>query len=269
MVTPALGLTDGRRAFGGDAANYDVARPPYPERVFEVLRERCGLGAGTRTFEVGPGTGLATRRLLEMGAAPLVAIEPDARLAEVLRERSVSEQLQIIEAPFEDAELAAGAFDLGCSATAFHWIVQRSGLAKVADALQPGGAWAMWWNVFGDPEQADPFHEATAELLAPLATNPAQRKGPKQSFALDAAARLEDMRSIGMFEDVACEMLRWTLELTPAQVRALYASYSHIGLLDLPERARILDALHDIAANEFGGRVERKMVTPIYTCRRT
>ena len=40
---------------------------------------RCGLAHGA-------GTGTATRRLLDLGANPLVAIEPDARLATFLRE---------------------------------------------------------------------------------------------------------------------------------------------------------------------------------------
>jgi SAM-dependent methyltransferase len=268
MAAPALGLIDGRRAFGGDAANYDEARPQYPDRVFEVLRERCGLGATTRTFEIGPGTGLATRRLLAMGAAPMVAIEPDARLAAVLRERSGSDQMQVIEAAFEDAELAAGSFDLGCSATAFHWVEQRSGLAKVAEALRPGGAWAMWWNVFGDPDQDDPFHDATADLLTPLGMTPSQTKSWKHPFALDTAARIGDLQSVGAFDEIACEMVRRILVLTPVQVRALYATYSHIAVLDVGARERLLDGLKDIAAGQFGGCVERRMVTPIYTCRR-
>ena len=251
-------LTDGRRAFGEDAANYDAARPPYPERVFEVLRERCGLSAGTRTFEIGPGTGLATRRLLAMGASPLVAIEPDIRLAAVLRERSASDQLQIIAAPFEDAELAAAVSTWAAprrrstgwsSVPDWRRSPARSGRAArgrcggtysvtrsrpILSTTRPPSCWRHWLQLRSVPN------------------------GPKLAFALDAASRLDDMRSVGMFEDVACEMLRWTLDLTPTQVRALYASYSHIGVLDLPERTRILDRLHDIAAAQFGGRVERQ-----------
>ena len=62
-----LARSFGRQAFGDDPANYDVARPDYPDWVFETLRERCGLGPGCATFEVGAGTGKATRPLLAAG----------------------------------------------------------------------------------------------------------------------------------------------------------------------------------------------------------
>jgi ribosomal protein S18 acetylase RimI-like enzyme/SAM-dependent methyltransferase len=265
---PALALSDGRSAFGAVSAIYDDARPRYPDGVFELLRDRCRLGPGTRAFEVGAGTGLATRPLLATGVNSLVAVEPDARLAAGLRDRTASDRLQIVVAPFEDADLAEGGFDLGCAATAFHWVEQRPALAKVARLLKSGGRWAMWWNVFGDPDLPDPFHDATRSLLAPLGSNPSHPNGPKQHFALDRAARLADLESVSSFEDVQFELLRWTLVFDPEQVRALYATFSHIAVLAEGERERILDGLHDMAATTFGGRIERHMLTPIYTCRR-
>ena len=265
---PALATIDGRRAFGHDAANYDEARPPYPDRVFEILGRRCGLGPGTRTFEVGPGTGLATRPMLAMGASPLVAIEPDARLAAVLRARSPEPALDVVVEPFEAVELASGTFDLGCSATAFHWLEQRSALLKVAASLRRGGWWAMWWNVFGDSERSDPFHEATKSLLAHLPRPPSQPLNWQHPFALDTRARLADLEATGAFEDIAFENLRWTLVLDAPKVRALYASYSHFGVLEPTERNRVLDQLEDVALRRFGNRIERNMCTAIYTCRR-
>ena len=67
----------GRQAFGRDPAGYDAARPAYRDWVFDFLRERCGLVPDAVTFEIGAGTGTATRQLLERGANPLVAVEPD------------------------------------------------------------------------------------------------------------------------------------------------------------------------------------------------
>ena len=57
--------SEGRHVFGPDAAGYHRARPGHPDRVYEVLVERCGLGPGAVVLEIGPGTGQATRRLLE------------------------------------------------------------------------------------------------------------------------------------------------------------------------------------------------------------
>ena len=58
----------GRAAFGADPGSYHATRPGYPDWVFETLCERCRLAPGTNTFEIGPGTGTATRRLLDLGA---------------------------------------------------------------------------------------------------------------------------------------------------------------------------------------------------------
>lgn len=60
----------GRQAFGADPAAYHAARPPYPDWVFESLCDKCGLAHGAATFEIGAGTGTATRRLLDLGANP-------------------------------------------------------------------------------------------------------------------------------------------------------------------------------------------------------
>ena len=59
---------EGRSVFGTVASIYAPGRPDYPERVFEILRDRCGLGPSRRVVDIGAGTGQATQRLLEAGA---------------------------------------------------------------------------------------------------------------------------------------------------------------------------------------------------------
>src|SRR5580693_5252784 len=76
-----------RRAFGKDPVTYDKTRPPYPPRVYQILRNRCGLKYGSRVFEIGPGSGRATRQLLRLGANPLTLVEPDERLANYLSQQ--------------------------------------------------------------------------------------------------------------------------------------------------------------------------------------
>jgi 16S rRNA A1518/A1519 N6-dimethyltransferase RsmA/KsgA/DIM1 with predicted DNA glycosylase/AP lyase activity len=88
-------LNDGRHLFGNDPKTYAEARPDYPDALYERLTTRCGLLPGTSVFEIGPGPGLATRRLLSLGASPLRAIEPDPRLATFLRETSETDSLEI------------------------------------------------------------------------------------------------------------------------------------------------------------------------------
>jgi trans-aconitate methyltransferase len=262
-----LARSFGRQAFGEDPANYDAARPDYPDWVFETLRERCGLGPGCATFEVGAGAGTATRALLAAGADPLVAIEPDPRLAAYLRAKTASPALQIVGATFEDAEPPRRDFDLGVAATSFHWVEPLAGLEKVAGWLRPSGWWAMVWNVFGDDDRPDPFHDATDALLREGPKSPSQNaKGTVNALSVN------DWKSAygrsGAFEDLAWRREAWELELDPEQVVALYSTYSNIAAYPPDERRQVLAELRRIAADEFDGRVVRNMITILYTARR-
>jgi SAM-dependent methyltransferase len=254
----------GRRAFGVDPAGYHAARPDYPEWVFDVLCERCSLARKSATFEIGAGTGKATRRLLELGAQPLVAVEPDDRLAGFLRETVRNEALTVVISTFEEAVLREASFDVGFSATAFHWLNEDLALAKVATLLRPGGWWAMVWNTFGDPHRPDPFHEATKTLLDG-ASSPANGVSDVP-FALDTEARLSALERTRAFDIVDHRAAAWSLVLDPDQTVALYATYSNINIR--PDRGAVLIELGRIARDEFQGRVTRNLITSLYTARR-
>jgi len=256
--------TFGREAFGRDPAGYDAARPLYPDWVFDFLRERCGLVPNIVSFEIGAGTGKATRRLLELGAKPLVAVEPDERLAAFLRETIPDAALTVVVAPFEEAVLQKASFDLGLSATAFHWLQEDFALARVAELLRPGGWWVMLWNVFGDSRRPDPFHEATQNLLGgPLGPSVGNGDVP---FALDAEARLTALERTDAFDNLEHRTSTWSLALDPDQTVALYATYSNVNIR--PDREEVLNELRRIARDEFRGCVTRNMITSLYVAQR-
>jgi SAM-dependent methyltransferase len=264
MRESSIHRTFGRQAFGLDPGGYHAARPSYPDWVFDVLRERCGLAPNAGTFEIGAGTGIATRRLLELGANPLIAVEPDDRLATFLRRTIPDKALTVLITTFEEAALPEASFDLGLSATAFHWLTEDLALTKVAKLLRPGGWWAMVWNVFGDSHRRDPFHEATKNLLrGPL--SPSEGNGDIP-FALDAGARLAALERTHAFDNVEHRTSAWSLVLDPDQTAALYATYSNINVR--PDRGAVLTELRRIARDEFQGRVTRNMVTSLYVARR-
>ena len=77
-------------------------------------------------------------------------------------------------------------------------------------------------------------------------------------------ARRQELSANG-FEDIEHEAVRWTLELDPTRARQLYATYSNISRLPDAQKTAILDEIERIAEVEFNGRIERQMVTPIYT----
>ena len=202
--------------------------------------------------------------MLDFGANPLLAIEPDSRLAAFLRRSIQDTALSVNASTFEDAAIERASFDLGVSATAFHWLNEDMALIKVAELLRPGGWWAMVWNVFGDNSRPDPFHEATKALLtAPSSPSAGSRDIP---FALDADARVAALERTGAFDAIEHQTSAWPLVLDPDQTVALYATFSNINIR--PDREAILAELGRIARDEFHGSVTRNMTTSLYTARR-
>jgi SAM-dependent methyltransferase len=260
---------EGRSLFGLDPQNYDAIRPPYPELIYEFLVSTGALRAGAATLEIGAGSGLATRRLLGYGVNPITLIEPDVRFASLLSQTAsqYKADVRIVTHPFEDAPLSHGHFDLVVAATSLHWVQPYVGLRKIADVLKPGGYAALWWHVFGDPSRRDPFHEATKDILQSLTSSPSDPPGAVP-YALDTPARLQDFADTGQFDKPAHMSHSWTLVLNTSQVGALYATFSNISRLPEPQRIRVLDQLTEVADREFGGRVERNMVSPVYVARR-
>ena len=257
---------EGRGLFGSDPRSYDAARPGHPERVYEVLVEECGLGPGTTVVEIGPGTGQATRRLLELGAGPLIAIEPDPSLAAFLAE-AFGRRIDVRIVALEDAELPAASVDLAVAASSFHWVEEEAALAKVFGALRPGGSWAMWWTLFGVPGKPDAFITATTPLLEGLHASPTSGEEGRLPHALDTEARFAALEAAG-FRELEHEVVPWSASWDTSGIRALYATFSPIARLEDDRRNEILDEVARIAEREFAGHVERTLLTSLYTARR-
>jgi hypothetical protein len=81
---------------------------------------------------------------------------------------------------------------------------------------------------------------------------------------LDRDARRSDFQAAGADRGFMVEEIHWTLVQSPGQVRALYATFASIARLPEVARETLLDRLASIAERQFGGSVERRMVTPVY-----
>jgi SAM-dependent methyltransferase len=253
-----------RMSFDVWADEYRTARPPYPDRVYDLLVE-CGLGPGCRVVEVGPGTGQATRELLARGASVL-AVEPGANLAAHLTADLGSARLQVIVSEIESVELAPEQFDLAVSATAFHWVNAEVAVPKLARALRPGGWLAVWWNVYGDPDRLTPFRAALDQLY--------RRRLPQEHRELTAipdamqvADRTAELARGGFQSPVRAELIRWEHQLTSAGARRLFGSFSNLNELPAEERSSFLDSIAAII-DELGGVVADPYVTAVYLAQR-
>lgn len=265
MEREVLGRDAGRLLFGQDPAGYDAARPGHAEEVYDILRQRCGLGPGSKVLEVGPGTGQATRRLLELGADPLVALEPDPGLAAFLR-TNLGERIEVRPTTLEAAELEDD-FDLATAASSFHWVDEDVGLARFRGALRPGGWLALSWTAFGDARRPDPFREAVDPLVRELPRSPSEATGGRPTFAHHGEARVAALERAG-FDAVEPRRIEWTHTWDAAGFRGLFGTFSPIRALAPDRRDALLDSIAEIAERDFGSRVTRPVVTALYTARK-
>lgn len=255
---------DARRLYGADAVGYEEGRPNYPERVFELLGERCGLRSGASVLEIGPGTGRVTRRLILSGARVL-ALEPDHALAEYLRNGG-ERDVEIRQETFEESQVSDACFDLIVAAMSFHWVDQTIGLPKLGRVVRPDGWVAVWWTLFGDPSRPDAFADATRHLIEDR--RQVAESGERVPFELDVDGWRDALTGGAGLVDVEAEIIPWTMRLDLPQLRALYSSMIAVRRRPARERERILDMLVSHAASEFNGLVERPFVTALYTGRR-
>lgn len=254
-------------AFDRSALDYERGRPNYPDEVFELLCERCGLGPGARVLEIGPGTGQATLRLLSLDAR-VTAVEPGRALATRLAERAGETDLEVLVSRFEDASLPDAAFDLVCSATAFHWVDPAVGLSRCGAALRDRGWLALWWTLFGDEERPDPFHEALREIFQAKAPQLiADDKAPFH-HVLDADSRSREIDATGLFGRVEHEVVKWEGRHDPAGIRSFFTTVSPFMALPDDLRAELLDDIERLATERFDGVVTRPYQTVVYTAPR-
>ena len=246
---------------------YRDARPGYPDEVFALLQHVCGLKPGAHVLEIGAGAGQATLPLLQLGAH-VTAVEPGPGLTQILTQRAVDLPLRVITATFEEVSVPHAAFDLVVSATAFHWIDPRIGLPKIADALRERGWLALWWNVFGDPGRPDPFNEALQPVLRRLAPNLLHEALVRLPDAAERTSPADYIEASALFTGLRRHIVAWEGQHNPAQLRALFSTFSPWLALPEEQRTETLDALERLAREEFGGVVVRPYQTYIYLAQR-
>ena len=137
---------DATSRFANRVDAYVRTRPGYPAGVVELLRARVGLGPGTVVADLGAGTGIFTRQLLESGAT-VHAVEPNGAMREaLLAALGTHPRLVTHGTPAEATGLPSASLDLITAAQAFHWFDRAAAAQEFRRTLRPGGAVALIWN---------------------------------------------------------------------------------------------------------------------------
>ena len=132
--------------FSSRVDNYVKYRPGYPPAIFGVLASECGFQPTAAVADIGSGTGIFSRLLLENGNR-VFGVEPNAEM------RAAAERLLADQPRFTSIDGTAEATTLPDHATpfitvaqAFHWFRPEETRREFARILQPSGWVVLIWN---------------------------------------------------------------------------------------------------------------------------
>lgn len=253
------------RSFDAGADAYEAHRPGYPAELVAAVVEAAGLTPGSRVLEIGSGTGKATASFAPLGCS-ILCLEPGKNLAAIAaRKLAGNPHVRILTSRLEDADLPASHFDLAMSAQAFHWVNADIGLAKIADALKPGGRLALFWNRY--PGMTGALAE---EIQQAYAAHGLEAR-PASAFDVKVETQTRQcegwIAKSGRFRDARILRFPWLQSYTTAQYLGLLGTYSDHAVLSPPLRERLLAAIGEVI-DRHGGTIDRPYLAVLHLARR-
>src|SRR5882724_5446254 len=132
--------------FSDRVDNYIRYRPGYPIEILDLLRERCGLTPQARIADIGFGTGIFTRMLLENGNT-VVGIEPNQEMREAgARLLTGFPEFRGSGGTAENTTLENQSVEFITAAQAAHWFDREPARREFLRILKPGGWVVLLWN---------------------------------------------------------------------------------------------------------------------------
>lgn len=272
------------RVFDGVATEYDRHRPTYPDELVDAACRRAGLSAGDRVLEIGCGTGQLTGSLLARGLR-VTAVEPGERMIELAGAKLAGRPAEFVHARLEDAALPPAGFRAAFSAAAFHWPDPDVSWRIVAEALVPGGTFALIQHLGVGEERSAGDQRALLGALQRVAPQlAAEWPEYREAGRLLAGARERDANlsevwawlcerdlarpyAAELFEAVEVTGVTSLLEHTAAQLNALLGTMSWWARLG-EEQRRALTAENEALELRLGRPIRSSVMVTVASARR-
>jgi SAM-dependent methyltransferase len=233
------GVTDRQEramSFGSIAENYNELRPQAPQDAVDWL-----VPAGCEVaVDVGAGTGLFTRTLLGK-VGQVIAVEPDARMREVLTARSAG--VRVVEGQGESIPLPEAAADAVFVSSAWHWMDPERAVPEIGRVLRDGGRFGLIWT------SRDRDVDWVRELDA-LRGRDTSEPGSGDRFRRRLDFVLPEPQ---IFHNIARETFDFSRAMTVENVVAMLGTYSRAIIASPDDRARALIHARAVLDERFPG----------------
>ncbi|MEU5434883.1 methyltransferase domain-containing protein [Streptomyces sp. NPDC020719] len=252
-----------RHIFGDDAEQYDAARPGYPSQLIQDVRDFAALDASESALEVGAGTGKATLALARPGL-PVTCVEPDFRMARVLRRHCAELPDVTVEVADFETWRPARRYGLLYCAQAWHWVDPAVRWARARAALRPGGAIALFWNhwALSCGHLVDRLTAAHARLGIEIPADTLLDPRPRPVHRGPQARQWRDMTA-NRFVDPDHRLYTRVHERSTSGILGLLASYGGYRALPADPREQIFDEVARIL-DEDGGHAQLRVTTSLF-----
>lgn len=149
--------------FSDRVDSYVHYRPSYPEAIFDLLANECGLQADWVVADVGSGTGILSRLFCDRGHQ-VFSVEPNQPMREAA-ERLLGDTPGFISisGTAEETTLPTDSVDLIAAAQAFHWFEPDATRREFTRILRARGWVVLIWN--DRRKSSTPFLRAYENLL--------------------------------------------------------------------------------------------------------
>jgi ubiquinone/menaquinone biosynthesis C-methylase UbiE len=273
------------KVFDEVAAEYDRARPTYPDELIDRACDLAGVRSGDPVLEIGCGSGQLTRSLLARGLH-VTALEPGARLLSLARQNVANEAaVEFVGARFEDAQLSRQSFGAVFSASAFHWIDPAVSWEKAARLLVPGGSLALIQYCGLQEERSRADQAALLSTLARIAPElaaewPAYRDLPallagaqrrrsniSESWAWIGSHDVARPEASSLFSDARIATVPSALEHTADELNGLLGTLSFYSRMS-PAQRQALERAHVELYERLGRPIRSAVVAVAVVARR-
>lgn len=220
--------TDLSWTFDTVAKTYEKIRPCYPQKLYDELFKTIHINSSFNAIEIGIGGGQATLPFFKTGCN-ILALEYGKNLTELCNDKFKNfNNFKAINTKFEDYKGNCNNYDLIYSASAFHWIDEKTGYEKAYNMLGNGGYFVLF------------AHHPYKDIKNTVLWNEIQKlyaiympsvKPPNKFSKKQASDRAELSTKYG-FLNLGYKIYEFSLKYTSNQYIELLSTYSdHIALV--------------------------------------
>lgn len=133
--------------FSNRVENYQKFRPAYPPELIEFLRGELGLNRNSIVADIGSGTGIFAKMLLDANCT-VFGVEPNREMraagAEFLKD---FDKFTSVDGAAENTNLPDDSVDFITAAQAFHWFKPERARDEFKRILRRNGFVVLIWNL--------------------------------------------------------------------------------------------------------------------------